>query len=103
MPEPIKFSIDVTKVDKRALFEGKNGAKYLNCVMWPSENDQYGNDYRINQDLPKDMRDAGEKGKILGNGKVLNFGKPQQQQPRGNKYTPPPQEEPQGDDDSIPF
>lgn len=68
---PIKLKIDVTKVDKSALFHGKKGT-YLDLILWETPNDQYENDYRVVQDLPRERRDAGEKGEILGNGK--NFG-----------------------------
>lgn len=69
----LKISIDVTKINKAALYKGKKGT-YLNLVVWENRDgeDQYGNHYRVDQDLPKEMRDMGEKGAILGNGK--NFG-----------------------------
>jgi hypothetical protein len=67
---PIKIKIDVTKIDKAALYKGAKGI-YLDAVLWPTPDSQYGDDYRITQDLPKEARDAGKKGEILGNGKVL--------------------------------
>lgn len=68
---PIKVSINVGKIDKSQLYEGKNG-KYLNIVLWETEDDKYDNDYRCTQDISKEARNAGQKGAILGNGK--NFG-----------------------------
>jgi hypothetical protein len=75
---PIKAKIDVTKILKQYLFEGKKG-KYLDIVLFETPEDQYGNDYRVSQDLPKEARDTGERGPILGNGKV--FGQKQERQP----------------------
>jgi len=65
-------SINVTKIDKTALVEGKNG-KYLSLVFFENRDgkDQYGNDGFITQDLGKDRRLAGEKGPILGNWKEV--------------------------------
>jgi len=68
MPEPIKLNIDVTKIDKSALFKGAKGT-YLNLVLWPSKPNEYGNDYMIKQDLGKDRK--GEEAPILGNGKFF--------------------------------
>lgn len=59
--------INVTRIDKTALFDGKNG-KYLDLVLWEKP-DQYGNDGFVTQDIGKLRRDAGEKGPILGNWK----------------------------------
>jgi len=54
-------SIDVTKIDKSKLIEGRKG-KYLNLLIWFNEEpDQYGNNFSIQQ---KDC-----KGVYLGNGK----------------------------------
>jgi hypothetical protein len=67
---PIKIKIDVTKIDKSALFKGAKGT-YLDAVMWPTPDSQYGQDYRIVQDLGKEARDAGQKGAIIGNAKNM--------------------------------
>lgn len=71
----IAVKIDVTKIDKSHLFEGKNGAKYLDVVLIETPDSRYGNDYMAAQGLPKEARDAGEKGPILGNAKILGKGK----------------------------
>lgn len=106
---PIKLKIDVTKIDKSALFNGKKGI-YLDLVLWETPNDQYENDYRVVQDIPRERRDAGEKGEILGNGK--NFGD-SKKRPAGEATrrpaAPPPTKRPPADpdldapDDDIPF
>lgn len=64
----ISVTINVSKINKEYLYEGKQG-KYLNIVLFPTENDQYGNDWKAVQGLTKEQRAAGLKGPILGNGK----------------------------------
>lgn len=68
----MNISIDVTKIDKVHLIEGKKG-KYLNLTAFINldEEDQYGNNGMVTQGLTKEARDAGEKGAILGNGKIF--------------------------------
>jgi hypothetical protein len=64
--------IDVTKIDKSAIYEGKSG-KYIDLVMFDNREgaDQYGNLGFVTQDLGKDRRLAGERGAILGNWKEI--------------------------------
>lgn len=68
----ITGSINVMKIDKARLIEGKKG-KYLNIVIFLNdETDQYGNNGMIVQSVSKEEREAGERGEILGNVKSLN-------------------------------
>lgn len=71
MPKPITLRIDVTKIDKTHLFKGKSGT-YLNVVIWPNKDgtDQFENTHYAVQELSREAREAGEKGKIIGNAKV---------------------------------
>lgn len=73
------IKIDVTKILKEHLFQGKNGAKYLDAVLIPSPNSSYGDSHFIAQGLPKELREQGKKGPIIGNAKILKSGggKPQ--------------------------
>lgn len=66
----ITLKINVSKIEKEYLFEGKSG-KYLDVVLFETPGDKYGNDYRVVQGLSKEARAAGKKGAILGNGKVM--------------------------------
>ena len=77
----ISAKIDVTKIDKAKLFEGKNGAKYLDIVLMESPNNAYGNDYMVVQSVSKEERLAGKRGAILGNGKNMggNYAQPKRQ------------------------
>lgn len=66
----IRVKIATGKIDKTALFVGEK-ATYLDVVLIETPDSQYGDDYMVVQDLPKDRRDAGEKGPILGNAKIV--------------------------------
>jgi len=77
----IKVRLDVSKINKDWLFEGKNGV-YLDCTlqMLPDgETDKFGNLGMITQDVPKDVytkeKDLAKadksQGAILGNGKEI--------------------------------
>lgn len=73
MTQTITASINVAKIDKSKLYEGKKG-KYLDIVLIPTPDNQYGNDYMVVQSLSKEARDAGERGEILGNAKIAGGG-----------------------------
>mgnify|MGYP003337561799 CR=1 FL=1 len=69
MSKPIqRIRIDVTKVNKEAIFVGKKG-KYVDLAVWDSPKDfgERKTDGFVTQELPKAMREAGQKGEILGN------------------------------------
>jgi hypothetical protein len=72
----IAVKIDVTKIDKSHLFEGKNGAKYLDVILIETPDNRFGNHYMAAQSVSKEARESGVKGPILGNGKVVGKGKP---------------------------
>lgn len=99
------IKIDVSKILKEHLFQGKNGAKYLDAVLIPSPNSQYGDSHFIAQGLPKELREQGKKGPIIGNAKVLGGGK-RPQQPRKPQPTDEQlanQDKREGDEDFCPF
>ena len=94
----IELKIDVTKIDKSRLYEGKKG-KYLTMTVFVDvENqDQFGNNGMITHKKNKDEGDA----PILGNAKVFWSGTTQQQ-----AASPPQKDGPGGFDDfndDIPF
>jgi hypothetical protein len=68
----ITLKINVSKIDKSAIFEGKNG-KYCDFVLFENKDgtDQYGNDGFVTQDIGKERRLAGERGPIIGNWKNI--------------------------------
>ena len=65
----IQIKLDVTKIDKSKLYKGKKGT-YLSCVMIETPESEYGH-YMIVQETTKEEREAGTRGAILGNGKIL--------------------------------
>lgn len=71
MPEFITAKINVTKILKEKMFRGRDGV-YLDIALIPNRNgtDQYGNDWMVVQSVPKEDRDRGMKGPILGNAKI---------------------------------
>lgn len=75
------LNINVTKIDKSAIYEGKVG-KYINLTLMDNRDgpDQWGNDGFIVQDIGKQRRDAGEKGPIVGNWRHIGQAKPAQRQ-----------------------
>lgn len=92
MSETIVGKIDVTKVTKARLFQGKNGAKYLDIVLIPVTNSKYGDDFMICESVTQEERKRGIKGPILGNARYPV---------RGNRSeTSAPREEGPGD---VPF
>jgi hypothetical protein len=97
----ISMSINVAKIDKSRLFEGKNGAKYLNLTSFIDTNvtGQYGDHGTIKQSTTKEERESGVQTEILGNVKVFYTGESTQAEPQRNAKP--------GDDDledcNLPF
>lgn len=72
----ISLKIDVTKIDKSKLFNGKQGT-YLDAILIETPNNQYGDDYMIVQSVSKEEREQGIKGAILGNARKFGQSIPQ--------------------------
>jgi len=79
------IKIDCTKIEKKWLFAGKNGAKYLDIILIEKPS-QWGDTHMVVQSVPKEAREAGERGPILGNAKI---GPPQKQQQSPSRQSPP--------------
>ena len=68
----ISASLDLSKIDKTRIVEGKNGAKYYNMVIVVNdEKDQYGRDVSIQEGQTKEEREAKKKVAYIGNGKTV--------------------------------
>jgi len=68
----ISASIDLNKIDKSKITEGKNGAKYYNILISVNdEKNQFGQDVSISENQSKEERDGGAKKNYLGNGKTI--------------------------------
>lgn len=78
----INISIDLSKIDKSRIKEGKNGAKYYNITVDKKQApDQYGNDHTVYNTPTKEEREA-KVGKVyIGSGKEFVFGNRQQNAP----------------------
>lgn len=64
----ITAKINVSKIDKEFLFKGKNGT-YLDVVIFENKDgpDKYGYTHYIVQSIPKEEREKGNRGDIIGN------------------------------------
>jgi hypothetical protein len=90
--------IDVTKIDKSALFVGEKGT-YLNITLIEKETDY--SDGFIVQDIGKERRDAGERGPIVGNWKHIK--QRQQDKPDAHNAAKANAYQPQPEEDDVPF
>lgn len=88
--------IDVSKIDKNYLFQGKKGT-YLDVCLIETPDSKYGNAYMCAQGIPKEERDAGKSGPILGNADVVGKGSLAKDS-GGNQVS-----EPEEDTDPLPF
>lgn len=96
----IAAKIDVTKITKDRLFPGKNGAKYLDVILIETPNNPYGNDFMVQESVTKEEREAGKKGPVLGNAKIIGVRLDQQARPS----RPTASQATQADtNDNIPF
>jgi len=92
MSKVIGLNINLSKIEKERIVQGKKG-KYLDAVvMLNDEKDQYGNDGMIVQSVSKEERENGVRGEILGNVKILSGGNGK-----------PPVNEPVDVSDDLPF
>ena len=67
----IQLKIDVSKIDKTKLYNGKKGT-YLDATLFLYDQvDQYGNHGFIVQSVSKEERESGVKGTVLGNVKIF--------------------------------
>lgn len=96
MAKIISASIDVSKINKDRLVEGKNGAMYLNLTIFCNDTkDQYNNDVAISEGQTKEERESKAKKHYLGNGKTIWTD--------GNSAVIEPVAKPSKQSDSLPF
>lgn len=78
----IAVKINVKALLKEHFFEGKGGKLYADLILIPTPTSAYNDSHMVCQSLPKELRDQGKKGPIVGNAKILKSGgsKPQQRQ-----------------------
>ena len=100
----IVLKIDVMKIDPKLLFQGKNGAKYLDAALVDKPND-FGDDGFISQSVSKEDRAKGVKGPIIGNWKRVGGAQKQKpSEPKPASTKPKPEGAPENDDpNGLPF
>ena len=100
--EAFSIKIDVTKIDKEALYKGAKGT-YLTLTVWPNKEgrNQYGDDAIVKQDLGKDRRD--EKPEIIGNARIIERRNAPQSKPQELPAKAKTIYEEMNDADEIPF
>lgn len=66
------ISIDLSKLDKSKIVNGKNGQKYYNLNIGINDlSDQYGNNIQVTEPQTLEQRNAKEPKIFYGNGKVF--------------------------------
>lgn len=72
MAQIISASIDLMKIDKSKIIEGKKGQKYISIsVIINDTKDQYDNDCAITLGQTKEEREAKEPKVYIGNGRTV--------------------------------
>ena len=72
MSKIIGASIDLSKLEKAPIIQGKNGAKYVNItIIVNDEVNQYGKDVSISLEQSKEEREAKAQKTFVGNGKTV--------------------------------
>ena len=80
----IQLKIDVSKIDKTKLYNGKKGT-YLDATLFLNDQvDQYGNHGFIVQSVSKEERESGVKGAVLGNVKIFQKSEQSENQTNGS-------------------
>lgn len=72
-PKRLTVKVDLQKIDKAHLFQGKKGL-YLDLVLFNTPESEYGDDFVVKQDLGKEAREQGKESPILGNAKAWAIG-----------------------------
>lgn len=100
----ISISIDVSKIDKTKLIQGKKGMYMDLTTFIDLENPgPYGDHGFITQSLKEEEREQGMKNPILGNCKVFFTEGGSAAAPAQNQAAPMPVAAVEGFDDDIPF
>jgi len=98
MAEILSGSLDLSKIDKSKIVEGKNGVKYYNIqVVINDEKDKYENIASIQTQQTKEEREAKTPKVFLGNLKSVWKGESKKPSQQPDPITPT------SDDNSLPF
>jgi hypothetical protein len=96
----LRIKIDVTKIDKKRLYEGKKGKYLTMTVMLDDTEDRFGNYGLVLEAVSKEEREQGTEATILGNvtGRWDRNSSQSQSAPAKSSKA-----EPADDDDDLPF
>jgi len=72
MGATINFSLDLSKIDKSKIIQGKKGSYYNVTLFVNDQEDQFGNNVAVATSLSKEERESGAKTSYLGNGRVIS-------------------------------
>ena len=72
MSARLEFRLDLSKLDKTKIVQGKKGSYYPVNVWINDAVDQFGYNVSVQTKLTKEQVDAGEKTSYIGNGHVRN-------------------------------
>ena len=105
------IKIDLSKIDKSKIFEGKNGAKYYDLqISVNDQDDNYGQNIQVTLPQTQEQRQAKEPRTFLGNGKVFwtdgkatKAGQGGQNNAMGNNNAPTSFSQPAQSDNDLPF
>lgn len=97
----ISFGIDLSKVSREDI-KRINGKPFLDLVGFSKEDSKYGSDGFLCISIPKEDRELGKKGAIVGNFKILVRDEPKAPQ-QSFATKPAPKATEFGQDDDIPF
>ena len=94
MASIIAVKVDLSMVDMKRLFDGRNGAKYLDLILLPSRNPRFGESHIVKQSVTKEERQARLEMPILGNAKEIGLEPQNGYQPRQQVQNNETQDEP---------
>lgn len=96
MSKLLSLSVDVSKITKDKLYQGKKGTYLKLTVSLQDEKDQFGNDVTCWEEQSQEERNSKSPKNYLGNGKVF-----WSSEPESNKQ--PSNESNEEEDDDLPF
>jgi hypothetical protein len=72
MGATITFNLNLSKLDKGKIVQGKKGSYYPLTLFVNDDTDQFGNNVAVATGLTKEEREAGAKTDYLANGRVIS-------------------------------
>lgn len=98
------ISIDLSKLDKSKIVNGKNGQKYYNLNIGINDNsDNYGNNIQVTEPQSQEQRAAKEPKTFYGNGKVFWTDGKIEVAKKNEITNPPASNASMSDNDDLPF